>query len=246
MRPLFLGALLSFSTAFCAQADSTRITVVADEWPPFSGAALPDKGMSLDVISAVLEQAGYEVDTRVVPWARIMEGAESGDYDVIGSLFYDKALESHLTYAEPFFHTDVQLVRRTGSAHEFTTIDALKGYSIAVGDGFLYAPDFDHASGLNKLVVTTTLQGLRMVAFDRADLTLDSVDVVKHAMQVEDPSLSDKIEVAPGVLASQGIHMAVRTDMPQSAQLVAAFNRTLEQMKQDGTLAALLDKHVRN
>jgi len=58
--------------AQCAHA-ANAIAVVADEWPPFSGADLPNGGMSLDVISSVLGRAGYDVRTEVLPWACIRQ-----------------------------------------------------------------------------------------------------------------------------------------------------------------------------
>jgi len=225
-------------------AEPRSLTVVADEWPPFSGADLPNKGLSLDVISTVLTRAGYDVETQVVPWARVIDGARSGQVDIVGSLFADAEQATYLHYAEPFYTTRIQLVRPKGSDVTFTDIDALRPYAFAVGDGFLYEPAFDRADYLNKQVVTTTLQAMQMVAFRRVDLTLDSVDVVRFAMRHDDPSLAARVEIAPGVMAEQGIHMAVRRTLENSGQIVADFNATLAEMRRDGSLAALLAVHV--
>lgn len=227
-----------------ATAAPRTLTVVADDWPPFSGHGLPDGGLSLDVIAQVLRRAGYQVETSVVPWARIMDGARSGEFDIVGSLFKDPDIASYMTYGDPFYTTQVQLVQRMGGSHAFTTVEALRPYSIAVGDGFVYEDSFDRADYLDKVVVTTTLQAVQMVAFGRVDLTLDSVDVVRHAIETEAPDLADAVEFAPGVLAEQGIHMAVRSDLDGSAEIVADFNAALAEMRADGTLAALVDKHV--
>lgn len=240
IHALVLGCLASLPVS----AEPLRI--VADEWPPFSGEQLPNKGISLDVISQVLSRAGYEVETEVVPWARIMDGASEGRYDVIGSLFYDRTLEEYLTYSDAFFATDVRLVQRRGDRKAFQTVPDLRPYSIAVGDGFLYSDEFDRADYLNKIVVTTTLQAVQMVAFGRADLTLDSVEVVRYAIQHDAPELDGKVEFAPGVVASQGVHMAVRNDLPNRVQVVEDFNRTLREMERDGSLAAILAKHRLN
>ncbi|MEO0400766.1 MAG: transporter substrate-binding domain-containing protein [Pseudomonadota bacterium] len=225
-------------------AEQRTLTVVADDWPPFSGSALPNGGMSLDVISTVLQRAGYKVETQVVPWARIMSGARSGEFDVIGSLFEDADMKKFVSYGDPFFSTDVRLVQPAGGTHRFTSVAALRPFSIAVGDGFVYQDEFDRADYLNKIVVTTALQAIKMVAFGRADLTLDSADVVRHAIQNDDPTLSARVEFAPGVLVSQNIHMAVNSALPDSADIVADFNRVLAEMKADGSLDALLAVHV--
>lgn len=205
---------------------------------------LPNKGISLDVISAVLTRAGYEVRTSVLPWARIMNMATEGDIEIVVSLFYDTVMTSHVTYAEPFFTTDVRLVAPMGSQVEYTGVEDLKPYSIAVGAGFLYQDEFDQADYLNKVEVTTTLQGMRMLAEGRVDLTLDSEDVVNYSFRVDDPSLADKITLRPGVLASQEIHMAVGNTVEDRTVIISDFNRVLGEMQADGSLERLLAAHI--
>ena len=108
----------------------------------------------------------------------------------------------------------------------------------------MYEDSFDRADYLNKVAVTTAAQAVSMVAYGRADLTLDSVDVIEHIISVDDPALSERVAFAPGILASQKLHMAVRTDMEGSAQIVEDFNRVLAEMQADGSLRALLSRHV--
>ncbi|MEO0911529.1 MAG: transporter substrate-binding domain-containing protein [Pseudomonadota bacterium] len=236
------AVLLGVSLALPAAAEPLR--VVADEWPPFSGAALPGGGISLDVISTVLERAGYEVAPEVLPWARIMDGAQRGDYDIVGSLFLDADIQTYMTYSEPFYNTDVRFVRKTGSDAVYSDLAGLEAYSIAVGDGFLYEPAFDRSERLNKVVVTTTMQGLQMVAHGRVDMTLDSLDVLRHSIQSSGDELAGMLEILPGVLTTHGVHMAVHNDVPGKDEIVADFNRVLAEMRTDGSLSALLRQHV--
>lgn len=239
----FLALLVLPALLASGRAD-TPITIVADEWPPFSGVDLPNGGISLDVISAVLERADYEVETQILPWARIMDGAPRGEYDIIGSLFFDSDIASYMTYGDPFFTTQVKFVRRAGTDFDVNGVPGLEGYSIAVGDGFLYEEEFDRADHLNKVVVTTTGQALQMVAHDRVDLTLDSVEVLNYSMNQITPSIHEQVEVLPFVLAEHDIHMAVRNNLPGRDELVSAFNRALAEMRADGSLDALLSVHL--
>ncbi|MEM6387845.1 MAG: transporter substrate-binding domain-containing protein [Pseudomonadota bacterium] len=237
---------LSFVIAICAACPAVaeeRLTVVSDEWPPFSGRALPNQGISPDVIKAVLEHAGYDVAVEILPWARIMDGAREGEYDIVGSLFFDPDIAEYMTYGDPFYRTSIKFVQQTGSTHTVHTLAALKPYSIAVGDGFLYESKFDRATDLNKVLVTTTLQGVQMVAAGRVDLTLDSEEVVEFALQNEAPEIADAVEIMPHVLAQHDIHMAVRNTLPNKDKVISDFNRVLAEMKADGRLDALLSKH---
>ncbi|MEM7211623.1 MAG: transporter substrate-binding domain-containing protein [Pseudomonadota bacterium] len=242
LRVFALATVIGFKT-LSPSAHAQTITVVADEWPPFSGAELPNGGISLDVISTVLERAGYAVNMQVLPWARIMDGSRKGEYDIVGSLFFDSEIAEYMTYGDPFYSTEVHFARQAGAGHTVDGLESLQPYSIAVGDGFLYEERFDRAEDLNKVVVTTALQGLQMVAHGRADLTLDSVEVLQHAIRKDDPSIADRIEIMPFVLATHDIHMAVRNSLPGKDKLVEDFNRVLSEMQEDGSLQKLLRKH---
>ncbi len=238
------GAALTCLLWANAGMAQTSLVAVADEWPPFSGQELPGKGISLDVIAAVLERSGYDVQTLVLPWPRVIAGAQSGEYGIVGSLFYDPDVASYMTYSDPFYQTDVQFVQRSGAASNVETLQALEAYSIAVGDGFFYEEEFDRSEALNKVVVSTTLQGLQMVAADRVNLTLDSVEVIQHSLSVAGALVAENVEILPHVLASHDVHMAVRNSLPNRDQVIADFNRTLAEMRADGSLDALLAKHV--
>ncbi len=244
-RLLSLLLLVSLALAYTSSARAEGvIRVVADEWPPFSGSELPSGGISLDVIETVLTKAGYNVKTDIVPWARIMAGASEGGFDVVGSLFMDEELQKSLIYGAPFYATEIHFVRQKGSTTTFSDLASLKPYSIAVGDGFLYEPAFDAMNSLNKVTVTTTLQGLRMVGAGRADLTLDSMEVLTHSLQLAGGDLADRVEILPGVLAKHEIHMAVSKTLPNSNEIVDDFNRVLAEMQADGSLDELLRKHI--
>lgn len=242
IRLFVAGICLSIGIASAAYAKD-EIHLVADEWPPFSGNALPNGGISLDVISAVFERAGYPVRTEILPWARVISGAKSGAYDAVGSLFFDPEIAEFMSYSDPFYETTIQFLQRTGAGHEVNGLGTIGELSIAVGEGFLYEEEFDRADYLNKVHVTTALQGIKMVAYGRVDLTLDSVDVLKHAIDTEIPELKDALTLLPFVLERQHIHMALRADLPNRETVLSDFNAALRSMQIDGSLEALLEKH---
>lgn len=242
VRKICATIALSIFAATASQA-AEPVTLVADEWPPFSGNDLPGKGLAIDVTRTVLERAGYEVQAAILPWARIVDGAKTGEYDITTSLFADVEMEKYLHYAEPFYTTEVRFIRRKGEDIVFDGLESLQPYSIAVGSGFLYEPGFDAAEYLNKFEVTTTLQGIQMLAAGHVDLTLDSADVLRHSMQLGGEDLEGKLEMMDPPVTRQDIHMAVSRSRSDHTKIVEDFNRVLREMKSDGSLATLLAKH---
>lgn len=240
-RSVLAAILIVLSTPLFAE--QRIIKAVVDDWAPFGGDTLPNGGISLDVMTTILTRLGYEVEPHIVPWERAIEGVAKGDYDVIGNLFYLPELEENLTYANPFYDSEVRFIQRRGAGHDFTNLDSLKPYSIAVGAGYFYEETFDQADYLNKREVTTVLQGLRMVVGGRVDLTLDSVDVLNHLIRSEIPDQAEDLELLPNALAVQQIHMAVRNTLEGRDKLISRFNSVLAEMQADGSLDDLLAKH---
>ncbi len=118
---LNIVAFLAFSAN--PAAASEPLTLVADEWPPFSGSELPGQGLSMDVTRAVLERAGYDVKTAILPWARVMNGARTGEYDIITSLPPSDDLEELLNHSEPFYSTEVKFIQQKGGDIAFRGIE---------------------------------------------------------------------------------------------------------------------------
>jgi polar amino acid transport system substrate-binding protein len=219
------------------------IRIVADPWPPFGGSELPKGGISLDVIATVLRRAGYDVETVIVPWQRALDGVKNGTYDVLGNIFYSTELAQQLAFSAPFFETEVRFMQRRGANLKFSDLDSLRPYEIAVGAGYLYESAFDAADYLQKTDVTEVIQGARMVASGRVDLTLDSIDVLEYIINTQAPEIGPQVEILPNRLTVRKLHMAVRLDLPERNQLISDFNRVLKQMREEGALDELLAKH---
>lgn len=241
MGKFFTGMLVYLVFGTSAHAD-TPLRVVVDEWAPFGAESLPGGGISLSVITEVLNRAGYEVEGQIVPFARALSGARSGEYDIVGNLFYDTEMAQDLQYGDPYYQTTVQFIQQSGNDIALGALDDLYPFSVAVGEGYLYSDSFDSADNFRRVTVTTVEQGVRMVASGRVDLTLDSVDVLHYIFQVLDPSLQSQVDVLPYVLATQEIHMAVRRDLENVDQVIADFNATLAEMREDGSLENILSQ----
>ena len=239
---LFYSVITIIFACFLSIASTAeKLVVVADEWPPFSGERLPNKGISPHIITSVLRKAGYEVDVKILPWARIMHGAKNNEFDIVGSLFYSEDLLPFMEYSDPYYDTDIVFVKKKSSTITYTNLKELTPHRIAVGDGFLYSPAFDNANYLNKIIATTTLQCVQLVAHDRADITLDSIDVLNYTLDNEAKEIKNKLEYMTPKLSTQSLYMAVNNSLANRKKIIDDFSTTLNAMKLDGTYQALIN-----
>ena len=73
--------LLPVLPALPAGAAERPLRLVATEFPPYTGSALPGGGVACEVTRAALRQAGREMELSFRPWARALLEFQRGDHD---------------------------------------------------------------------------------------------------------------------------------------------------------------------
>lgn len=230
---------LMLSTALSAEP----LRLVANAWPPFTDQRLLNNGLATDLVSSALRRAGYASQYHEVPWARALQGIEHDRYDVLVPTWFATERQTYGLYSEPYLINRIRFLRRTGSTIEFKQLDDLLPYSIAVTRGYAYAPAFDNDLRLNKVKTSSFATAARMLAAGRIDLTLEDEWVAKYHLNHELAGLSSALEFISVPLSESPLHILVRRKHPQSAQIVRAFNQALQEMRADGSYAAILQRH---
>lgn len=230
---------LMLSTALPAET----LRLVANAWPPFTGAQLQNNGLATDLVSTALQRAGYTSEYHEVPWARALQGIETDRYDVLVPTWFATERQAYGLYSEPYLTNRIRFMRRIGSTIEFKQLDDLLPYTIAVARGFAYAPTFDSDARLHKEVVSSFATAARMLAAGRVDLTLEDEWVAKYYLSHELAELSPALEFLPVPLSESPLHILVRRKHPQSGKIVSAFNQALRDMRADGSYTAILQRH---
>jgi len=68
-----------------------RVVAVADGWMPYSGTPNSDReGYAVEVLRSVLEERGFSVEYRELPWKRAMQEVLSGQADILVCATRDK------------------------------------------------------------------------------------------------------------------------------------------------------------
>ncbi len=82
-----------------------------------------------------------------------------------------------------------------------------------------------------------------MLLADRADLALEDERTVLFHLNGSLKEVSDGLSFVPGEFSIRDLSLVVRNDHPQQAAIIAAFNREIEAMVEDGTYAAIFARH---
>ncbi|WP_137885888.1 ABC transporter substrate-binding protein [Pseudomonas sp. 2FE] len=237
------GIALWAALCSCCAVNAEPLRLVADTWPPFTDASLPNNGLASDLVSAVLQRAGYSSEYIEVPWARALRGLQAGDYDVALGAWYDAQRAQYGLFSEAYLVNRIRFLQRKGADIQFDQLEDLRPYRIATVRGYAYQAQFDQDARLHKVPVMGFAMGARMLAAGRVQLTLEDELVARYYLKGELHALQGQLEFLPKPLSENGLHILVRRSHPQHRQIVAAFNRALREMRADGSYAQIFQRH---
>lgn len=236
-RFLWLALLLT-STSLSAEV----LRLAGSVWPPYTDQTLPEQGLSVDLIRTALGRAGYRVEYREVPWERALLGLKNGRYDMINDWpAADRA--SYSRSSRPFLTNRVRWVQRRDSPLRYEGLDSLAGLHIVLSRGYTYGGGLQSDPRLIKGYAADFVQAARMLLAGRADLTLEDERAALFHFNRELEGVSDELSFLPGEFNLLDLSLVVRNDHPRQAAIIAAFNREIAAMVEDGSYAATFHRH---
>jgi len=236
MRFLLLMIALAV-TISTARADQYKLATF--NFPPYEydvdGVA---HGIAVDLVRRVMRNLGHEVDIQVLPWARALAEAESGEVAAVFTAYKTPERERYLDYSrEVLIGQTVSLFARAGSPVDFSgRLHDLAGATIGVVNAMSYGPSFDAAAntGVLKYLERTSdsRTNLQQLVSQRVDLVVSNRCVALDLLNQMQATAAVQELALPVESVSSYIAFTKATDM---SGLRDAFDRELRAIKADGT-----------
>lgn len=208
--------------------DGTLIVGSDIPFPPFEQGDAPDyEGFDIDLINAVGENLGLDVQIEDAPFDLLLQGG-GGQFDLsIAATTITDARENRVDFSDPYFLSSQGLLVQTGS--DVATVDDLGGKIVGAQDGTTgetYAQENTDASEVRP--------------FPQIDDAYNALSVGQVDAVINDlPSVQDAADNKEGIEVVQ--------DFPTDEQygviipegntaLTEAVNGALQEVKDDGTL----------
>ena len=234
--------LLLLCVASAARAGEV-LRIAADPWPPYADRRLPGNGVAVHLVQAALQRAGYASEYIEAPWPRVLHGVANGEYDLVADAWYAPEREAFGVYSEPYLVNRIRLIKRQGSPITFTRLADLYPYRIAMVRGYAYSEAFNNDPKLQRVQVFSFVNAALMVQAGRVDLTLEDEITARVHFNGDLARLKGQLEFLPLPLAENGLHILVGRHNPRHAQIIAAFNQAIHEMREDGSYDALMREH---
>ncbi len=242
---LILGIVVAMSIGGGAGEPLAPILLATGEWAPYSGEALGSKGVASAVVSAVLQQMGYQPEFRFMPWARAEQAALENDTNGGVRATFPYALsterEAGFYYSKPIFSIELSVfynARRHPGVAQITTAADLSRVVIVPVSGYRYPPDVEAHLGAEPLAESNLAAFTQLLESERPL-------VVVEATRVGDELLAGPLAARAGAIATaplhftSSIHLIASKRNPNNNSFIRDFDAALTELQQADALKAI-------
>jgi len=241
---IFLVLALTVVPAM-SQAENKSIVLTSAEYAPYYGAALFNRGPVTEIVTTAFETEGYEVKVDFYPWVRAENLARNGKkYDGMFPPWHSEDREQWFVFSKPMFANQIGFYKLKNSPVDFTNYASLKqsNHSIGIVNGYVNPKGFDEAK-LNTKNVSSDLLNLRKLVNKRIDLALIDKKLAQYIVFTELSEHLGAIEWIDPPLEKKSQYLVLSKKAVDYQQKMADFNRGLDKISDDGTLAKIMKKH---
>lgn len=219
-----------------------QLTLAGTQWPPFIARGLPGKGLSVEIVSAVLTEAGYQVKMVFAPWQRVLQGISQGDYDVSLAIWKSPKREKDMLFSTAYFTNQLIGIHHKDTKLAMTSLDEALSHSASLGlmDDYAYSPQIQQYP--NRRYMTQYSALFRALSSKKLDFSLLDKHVAHFYLQ-RSPSLRKSLQVTTITLESKPLHISMMRKHPKANIVIKDFNHYLKKYLKSQAYQSLLAKY---
>ncbi|WP_047986559.1 transporter substrate-binding domain-containing protein [Ornithinibacillus californiensis] len=240
---LLLAACGSGDSETSGDGDSNAYTVGVDvTYPPFEFQEDGEmKGIDIDLIHAIAEDQGFEVQIEAMDFSGIIPAMQAGELDIgMGGMSITEDRKETVDFSDPYFESGLSLVVASDNT-EISSVDDLEGKTIAVKNGTTganFANENKEAYGYEVIQVKDSTSMFQEVANGNADALLEDYPVIMYAIAKSDLEL----KVAGDKL--NGDNYGISVLKGKNDELLKKINDGLANLKENGKYDEIVSKYL--
>lgn len=237
--PFVLAASLGCMAAVVWAAEPQELRLGSDEWPPFTSSDLKQRA-SIELVHTALERANVNPTTSISQWKQVEVGIRSGELDGSAAMWRSEQREKNLVFSKPYLENRLVLIGRRGSDVSATRMNDLAGKRVALVGRYAYGDEVEKAIGVLFVNAQNDQDSLRKLLAEEVEYMLVDELVVRHLLTFQPDEVAANLEIGYKPLARRMLHFAIRQEVPNAAEIIAAFDIEIRKMLGDGTYAKIL------
>lgn len=221
------------------------ITIATGEYPPWTGAALPQHGYVNHIIREAFASQDVRVNFIYQPWKRAFEETRQGKFDATSYWYDNTERREFMVFSDALITNRTVFFQRQDDADiHWKSLSDLSRYRMSATLGFTYTNEFYRAIEgeiINPIMVPSDVQNLKLLIAKRIDIfATDEMSGFYMAAQLSiDPRKLKVVE--PALTTPKGYLLASKTN-PDSTLIINTFNKGLRTIKASGKYQEILDR----
>ncbi|NQT58157.1 MAG: basic amino acid ABC transporter substrate-binding protein [Bacteroidetes bacterium] len=242
---LSLILILAVSAVFAAAQEESNTIIIASDatWPPMEFIDVKGDlvGFDIDMLYALAEEGGFEVDIRNTAWDGIFAGLKNGAYDAVcSSVTITEDRQAEMAFTESYINAGQILIVKK-SLTGINGLGDMAGMKVGVQNGTTGDFALDDFPNVER-------RAYDEVGFAVEDLMNGQVDgvvcdsIVASDYVLTNEAYSDKLMIVGEPFTDEFFGIAVQKD---DADLLKLLNDSLAAIKASGKLDELINKWLR-
>ncbi|MEQ1529858.1 MAG: transporter substrate-binding domain-containing protein [Methylococcales bacterium] len=249
MKSLTISILVLLASWASATTFAETVKIAAeDDWAPYSSIKADKsgpEGFAVDIIDAAFKTQGIDVEYVVVPFTRCLHYAKTG---ITVGCFDATVIESNKNdyywHPTPLFYEELAIFTHTSSTAANLTQKDLEGKTLGYTIGYTYPTELMENPNITKFGAKSDNLLIQMAAAQRIDyILLNGMAGIYKINQI--PEAKGKIKKV-GIISIDGFWLAFSKIHPDGKRLVETFEKGLQELKHNGSYAAMETKFRRD
>lgn len=230
---LCAGALWSAATP---PVSAEPLQLLTESYPPYSyqeNGVL--KGIAVDLVKAVMADAGIQYQMKIQPWARAYGLAMNTPDHCVFSTVHTPERAKLFEWVEPLFTTELYLVRKTGSNINPASLEDAKHYLVGTQLG-------DYTEGLLKQGGFTRVDLTSEIDLSLKKLIAGRIDLMPMAASMVADLQKQAVPVEPAVIFTRSFD-SLACNRKTSPETLTRMRASLKKLTEDGTRAGIFQRY---
>jgi phospholipid transport system substrate-binding protein len=230
------------------KSETPTLKMAGHSWEPYISNQLPANGLAVNIVTEVFTRAGYQIEMEFMPWQRVVEEMSSGAIDMSVASWYNETRARETQFTDSYLDNDLVIIKRKldnlnySTPAEFKTYIDARDYRLGVFKDYGYGDYFSEIAPLVSLnYYKYCTQMIRDVANKNTDIALLDNWTAQNNLG-NSKNIADYLEVMP-TLIKRSLHVTISKNNTNHQVIAEAFNKSLAEMKRDGSYQELLKKH---
>ncbi|MBF0277337.1 MAG: transporter substrate-binding domain-containing protein [SAR324 cluster bacterium] len=239
---LCLGFWIQFTPAM---ADSKKpLTICSTTWGKLGGEDLPGKGFVSDLVMRVFRHAGYQIQTKIVPWPRCIALAKEQKFDLVASGWRGENFAPYFDYLNVIVKDTVNFITLENSPINSGTFETFHGKKVGLVKeaGGLEAL-FKNQENIGVVKVAELVKLPTMLVGGRFDAIVSDPVSLNEAIKTMKRPFEHKLKTLNPPLKVNLNSPLISNKHPNKGQIIADFDRSYKILVAEGMYDELIKIH---